>query len=149
MNNVPSEHTEQVLLFRWAKFAENDRRIPQIVINGEIMSVLEFLHAIPNGGYRNKTTAAKLKAEGVKPGVPDINLPYPVGKYHGLYIEMKRESGGRASSDQKKFIAYLQSQNYAACVCKGFEEAQKALLDYITGKFENKPLQLTAKQNRR
>ncbi|MBO5449790.1 MAG: VRR-NUC domain-containing protein [Ruminococcus sp.] len=146
MNGKVPEHAEQAALFCWTDFATHDRRITQVVVFGEKMSVLDFLHAIPNGGYRNKTTAAKLKAEGVKPGVPDICLPYPVGEFHGLYIEMKRESGGRLSDRQKIWIAYLQSQNYAACVCNGFEEARDVLLAYLSGRFKNINLKSNAKK---
>ena len=45
---------------------------------------------IPNGGYRNKAEAAHLKAQGVRPGVPDLCVPVARHGYHGLYIEMKR-----------------------------------------------------------
>lgn len=134
MNRTPTEHTEQVLLFRWSEFAENDKRMPKVVVGGKVMSVLEFLHAIPNGGYRNKKTAADMKAEGVKSGVPDIFLPYPLGKYHGLYIEMKRTQGGKLSDNQKTWLEYLNAQGYLAVVCRGFEQARDIIINYLTGK---------------
>ncbi len=61
-NKMPhvSESVEQINLFRWAVLHE--RAYPELIL----------LHHIPNGGLRNKTTAKRLKAEGVKPGVPDI-----------------------------------------------------------------------------
>ena len=58
---IPSEHVEQVRLFAWAKYACST--LPK----------LSLLYAIPNGGARHKAVAAKLRAEGVKPGVPDIS----------------------------------------------------------------------------
>lgn len=52
------EHAEQVALCRW--WAMYARRI----------GVAEsLLFAIPNGGRRDKTTGARLKAEGVRAGV--------------------------------------------------------------------------------
>jgi len=39
------------------------------------------IFAIPNGGKRNRIEAAKLKRQGVKPGVPDIFLPAPRDGY--------------------------------------------------------------------
>lgn len=98
------------------------------------MSLLKFLHAIPNGGYRNKKTAADMKAEGVKSGVPDIFLPYPLGQYHGLYIEMKRTQGGKLSDNQKTWLEYLNAQGYLAVVCRGFEQARDIIINYLTGK---------------
>lgn len=86
---------------------------------------------MPNGGKRNIKTAADLKAEGVKAGVPDISLPYPTSRHHGLYIEMKREKGGRVSDKQKEWLEYLNSVGYLAVVCKGFEEAKDCILQYL------------------
>lgn len=50
---------------------------------------LALLHHIPNGGARSKATAGRLKAEGVKAGIPDICLPVPKNGYGALYIELK------------------------------------------------------------
>lgn len=47
------------------------------------------LFAIPNGGFRNKSTAVKLKKEGVLAGVWDIFLSVPTSEYGGLFIELK------------------------------------------------------------
>jgi hypothetical protein len=52
-----------------------------------------LLHSIPNGDWRGPGVAKKLKAEGVKPGIPDLCLPVPRGGYHSLYIELKKGSG--------------------------------------------------------
>lgn len=55
---VPTEHQEQVALFQWLEIAaKRDDR-------------LSMAFAIPNGGARHPVVAAKLKAEGVKSGVP-------------------------------------------------------------------------------
>lgn len=37
--------------------------------------LLKALYAVPNGGLRDKVTAAKMKAEGQRKGVWDLNLP--------------------------------------------------------------------------
>ena len=77
MPKIQHEANEQIKLFRWASFAT--AKYP----------CLTLLHHIPNGGSRNQLEARNLKLQGVKSGVPDICLPVPRGKYHGLYIEMK------------------------------------------------------------
>lgn len=43
----------------------------------------------PNGGHRNVAEAAKLKAMGVKAGVPDVLIFQPRKGYHGFAIELK------------------------------------------------------------
>ena len=49
----------------------------------------DLLIAIPNGGKRNAIVAAKMKAEGVVAGVPDLFFAHPSGEWHGLFLEMK------------------------------------------------------------
>lgn len=92
---------------------------------------LELLYHIPNGGSRNQIEAAKLKRLGVRAGVPDLCLPVARGKYHGLYIEMKRQEGGRLSEHQKQWIERLRRQGYAAIRCDGHQQAVNALLNYM------------------
>jgi hypothetical protein len=92
-----SEHAEQAALFRWAEFARS--RLPELAL----------LHAIPNGGHRHKATAARLKAEGVKRGVPDVCLPVPRGGAHGLYIELKTERG-KPTPEQLGWIRALRGR---------------------------------------
>lgn len=136
-NNTPTEHVEQTILFKWASFvsADNvvciDEKIPKILINGQQMSIIDFLYAVPNGGKRSIKTAADLKAEGVKAGVPDISLPYPTRKHHGLFIEMKRKQGGRVSDEQKIWLEYLNKVGYLAVVCKGYEQARELIEKYL------------------
>lgn len=112
---VPTEHWEQVQLFAWAE------NLPE----------LELMHAIPNGGKRDIRTAIKLKAEGVKPGVPDIFLPLPLGGKHGLYIELKRRKYGRVTEEQAAWLEALMRHGYACAVCHGWEMARDVIIDYL------------------
>lgn len=113
-----SESEEQQALFQWAEVMS--RHYPK----------LSLLYHIPNGGARSKGTAGRLKAEGVKSGVPDICLPVSNGKYHGLYVEMKIK-GNKPSPNQVKWIESLNEEGYKAVVCYGWQEAAKAIQDYI------------------
>ena len=114
-----TEHQEQVALFKWAHYAQ------------AAMPELRLLHAMPNGGHRNKITAAKLKAEGVKPGVPDICLPVARGKYHGLYIELKTRQG-KLSSRQQTWLADLNGQGFKALLCWSWTSARQEIEHYLT-----------------
>lgn len=115
----PTEAAEQMLVFQWAEWQLG--RFPE----------LAWLHHIPNGGSRHPVEAARLKAQGVKPGVPDICLPVPKGRYHGLYIEMKRQKGGRLSEDQGRWLSELSARGYRAVVCPGAESAIRELTEYL------------------
>lgn len=112
------ERAEQIMLMEWANLMQ--RRIP----------ALKWLYHIPNGGRRDPATGAMLKKMGVKPGVPDLCLPVPVGKYHGLYIELKAGSG-RPSDRQREWIAHLCQSGYSVHICYGFREAATTILDYL------------------
>jgi len=90
---------------------------------------LKLAFSIPNGGLRDKVTAARLKAEGAKAGVWDIFLPVPRGRWHGLFIEMK-VGGNKLTKPQKEFVFSL-SDNYAFMVFYSWEEARDALISYV------------------
>ena len=118
----PSESVEQQCLFRWAEFASG--KYPE----------LRLMYHIPNGGARSKATAGRLKAEGVKAGVPDFCLPVSRDGYHGLYIELKRERGGKISQAQDKWIEALRAQGYQVAVCRGWESAKQEIEKYLKGR---------------
>lgn len=117
-----SEHTEQANVIMWAQaHAVRDPR-------------LTLLFAIPNGGARSKRTAALLKREGVKRGVPDLFLPVPSGGRHGLFIEMKKK-GGRLTTQQKQWLGELNELGYSAVVCYSADEAIETIQEYLDGIF--------------
>lgn len=120
--NVPTEAQEQEALFRWAAYSRG--KYPE----------LDMLFHIPNGGSRNLIEAAHLKAQGVKPGVPDICLPVPSGRYTALYIELKRRKNGRVSDAQRGWIAALNRVGCRAVVCNGWDEARDAIEQYLGGR---------------
>lgn len=90
-----------------------------------------LLFAIPNGGKRNAITAAKLKAEGVVAGVPDLFLAIPCGGYSGLFIEMKNGKKGRLSESQESMIKELRAVGYRVEICRDFECFCSAVGDYL------------------
>lgn len=91
---------------------------------------LKWLFHIPNGGSRHIAEAGKLKAMGVKSGVPDLFLPIMRNGRGGLWIELKK-IGGIVSKEQCDWIVLLVDQGYAARICYGWIEARDALLQYL------------------
>ena len=79
----------------------------------------------PNGGHRNKIVGAKLKAQGVKRGVPDVIIfdPPPKGGHVGAAVELKAVGKGRATQDQKEWLRELGERGWATTVVHGWTEA--------------------------
>ncbi|MCP4544762.1 MAG: VRR-NUC domain-containing protein [Chloroflexi bacterium] len=115
-----SEHTEQAAVIKWARDAEI------------IWPELALLHAIPNGGKREKKVAARLKAEGVKPGVPDMCLPVARGGYHSLWIELKTERG-RLTAEQNWWLGALEAHGNKALMCRGAAATIRTIEEYLRG----------------
>lgn len=120
MRVYTNEATEQTWLFEW--LAQMARlKYPELAL----------AHHIPNGGSRNAIEAARLKAQGVKAGIPDICIPVARKGFHGLYIELKRQRNGRLSDAQKDMILRLRQEGYKVEVCKGFQEAANVIEEYM------------------
>lgn len=91
---------------------------------------LKLGFAIPNGGARNVITGAKLKAEGVRKGIPDWHLPVPRKGFSGLWIEFKRP-GGKLSEDQVIVISDLRKEDHFVEVCDDDAEAEIIVRRYL------------------
>jgi len=115
-----SENAEQTALFCWA--ALNQIKYPP----------LKWMFAVPNGGFRFKREAGRLKAAGVKAGVPDVVLPYPIFKSAGLFIEMKKKGVGKLQHNQGEWQQYLNSVGYRCEVCYGWQHAVKVIEEYLS-----------------
>jgi hypothetical protein len=134
----PTEHAEQCVVLQWA------------ALNAGKWPCLRLLYAVPNGAFfggevkqlqggKSVPVAAirarKLKAEGLKEGVPDLCLPVPSGamqslggpEFYGLYIEMKRRTQGKPSAMQKWWHAALTAQGYRVALCHGAAAAIEVL----------------------
>lgn len=117
--NKTSEESEQIALFRWAEFAMN--QYPE----------LKLMYHIPNEGKRSKITGARLKAAGLKSGVPDICLPTAHGGYIGLYIEMKAGKN-KLTDNQEKWLNDLTREENFTAVCYGWEQAKEVIEKYLS-----------------
>ena len=104
----PSEHDEQVGFVNWFR-----TKFPKVLI-----------FAIPNGGKRSIGAGKKFKAEGVVAGIPDLFIPA-----WDVWVEMKRESSGRLSPDQREMIKYLESEGYKVIVGKGATDASRQIME--------------------
>jgi len=86
----------------------------------------------PNGGLRHVIVAEKLKAQGVKSGVPDVLIfdrPPAFPGAIGVAIELKRSKGGTVSKEQKIWHEKLIKRGWIVRVCRGIDEALAAVKD--------------------
>ena len=122
LNATPSESVEQQRLFQWARMMQGKH--PE----------LEMLFKISNEGKRTRTNGARMRAEGLKKGVPDLCLPVARCGCHALYIELKKADGGRLSSEQIEWLDKLKQQGNMAVVSHGWEPAAQIIEDYLEGR---------------
>lgn len=111
------EHEIQVAFFNWVEYHQS--RIPN----------LSLIHAIPNGGHRHGAVAAKMKAEGARKGVLDVQWPVARGGFVGLDIEFKAP-GANPSAEQRDRIDQLQKEGWLCVICWSWEAAARVVLGY-------------------
>lgn len=119
--DIVTEHQHQTAVIKWWRYAHAAYQVPEFA-----------LFAIPNGGQRSPITAALLKAEGVRSGVPDLCLAVNRKGLPGLYMEMKREDG-RLSDTQIKVMDWLALQGYLTATCYSADEAIRTIERYLRG----------------
>lgn len=110
-----SEH--QIGYFQWCRVMGG--RYPR----------LDTIFAIPNGGYRSKATAHRMKFEGLKAGVWDILIPVQMGQHCGMWIEMKVKKN-KLTPGQISFRETV-GESYLWSVCYSWEEAVEATCSYL------------------
>ena len=115
---APTEYDEQVALFAW------------IVANTERYPCLALAFHPANGEYRLPATAGRLKAMGVRAGVPDVVVGAPAylfdshRRYSGIAIELKRADHSNGPTPEQLFwLARLEHYGWYCYVAYGAEEA--------------------------
>lgn len=89
-----------------------------------------LLFAIPNGLWLGAKAGKFAKLEGLRSGVSDLFLAIPRGRWHGLFMELKTETG-TASDAQEAFILAAQAQGYCAVVRQGYDETVGMIETYL------------------
>jgi len=85
--------------------------------------------AVPNGGYRRKVEAARMKGMGVRAGVADLCFTWGRNLYRDggtIFVELKAEKG-RQSPAQKKFQRECEDRSIEYCLVRSLDE-MRALL---------------------
>jgi hypothetical protein len=113
---------------------ESEANQQEIVIKYLRLAYPDALYCASAGGMRTSyLQAVKMKRTGYVKGFPDLFIYEPRGEFYGLAIEMKKEKGGVASPEQKRWQEQLRNRGYASYICKGNEEAIKVIDEYFNG----------------
>lgn len=88
------------------------------------------LFAVPNGGRRDALTGAKLKEEGVIPGVADLILLKSNRFYSSLCIEMKTPAGEQKKT-QKAWQKEVESTGNKYIICRSIDDFIREITDYF------------------
>ena len=88
---------------------------------------------IPNERKASVAVLSSLARQGLKKGFPDNFIAVARGKWHGLFIELKRVKKCLSvrSKEQREWIKQLNAAGYKALFCYGAEEAKKTVLEYL------------------
>lgn len=126
---TPKEHDEQALIISFAEQMVRFGKFPE----------LAGLYAVPNGSLLagdNRMRAiqmARLKAEGLRPGVPDLVLPVARRGFNSLYLELKStRAGAKSTAEQVAWRDWLNAHGNLAVECFGAKQAIDKLTWYLT-----------------
>ncbi len=135
-----SESAHQKAMFQWVA-CSGAKRYPDMI---RAYAVPNGSKLIGSGTARGRSEGAKMKAEGLRAGVPDVHVPVACIKpqhcdgYHSLYIELKRpgrekdKDGGR-SDEQVEWHRALIGLGHAVVTAYGWMPGADALSLYFSG----------------
>lgn len=106
-----------------------EERLQRAVVQYLTLSMPDdvFWYHCPNGEYRSKRTAARLKLMGVMPGVPDLCFVLRSGR--AAFIELKAPKKG-LSKVQKEAKSVIDGAGGMFAMCRTLEEVEKTLTDW-------------------
>lgn len=119
IKNPVSEQQHQLNVIAWSE-----------VMRAEFPELRLMFH-VANERICDPRQGANLRRLGVRRGVPDLCLPVPRGRYHGLFIELKTEKG-HTSDEQEWWGENLSAQGYLWRVCHGWEAAVTVIQQYLS-----------------
>ena len=138
------EYQEQVSFVDWCEYqyfthTGDDGRTIRMCLRDVLEASLNGAHL--NGNQKQRASAwQKQKRAGARKSAPDISINYPVGKYHGLKIEMKKRREDYPSPSairnaikpgQAEYLNLLSRFGFCTCVAYGWVEAAIATCNYF------------------
>ena len=121
VNTTPLEKEEQIAFVEYCKN------------NGISVVSTQNGFKMPKAAFNYAAYSRTLKKMGLSKGFPDlIILEKNKSKTHEvLFIEMKRQKGGKLKPEQEEWIQKLDDKDYCVGVAKGCESAVRILQKYL------------------
>ncbi len=118
---MPTEYEECKTFYKWASLHPICK---------------DYLIHHVNEGKRSMIAGVRLKAIGMRAGVPDYQLPVANKQWHGLWIEMKLIDGQKKTKreSQDNWIAKLLNVGQYATYAYGAEDAISIVTDYLNNR---------------
>jgi hypothetical protein len=116
---APLESAEQASFVAWFEY-----QFPKILIIASLNGAFLF-----GDGERRALQGARLKKQGMKKGVPDLQVPE-----WRLWIEMKRLVGGRLSDDQILVHEHLRGFGDTVLVTEGAAAAMRLTQAFVAAR---------------
>ena len=123
MNKAPLEKEEQIQFVDYCK------------THGLKVISTQNGFKMPKTAFNFAAYSKTLTKMGLSKGFPDLIIleKNRSGTHEVLFIEMKRQKGGRISPEQKKWIQTLDDSGYCVGIAKGFKSAVTILTKYLEG----------------
>lgn len=82
-------------------------------------------------GFNHFAYINRQKRMGLADGFPDLIILAKNSEHEVLFLEMKRQKGGKLRDEQQEWIEYLDGENYAVGVAYGCDSAIRILNKYL------------------
>lgn len=104
--------------------------------------VREQVVMIPNEGKKSVAGYALAKILGFHVGASDLFIAWPTAKYHGLWLEVKKDkwNGAKSSKEaahikrQMDFLDKMIEKGYQGKMVAGVDAAIQEITNYLNGK---------------
>lgn len=102
-----------------------------------------YTFAVPNGIWIPGPLEVRMRIivtqrrQGLKKGVPDVHILFPLHRWHGCIIELKRDERGLMPSNmdetQVEWLNRCKARGYFVEICAGLTAACEAVGRYLNG----------------
>jgi hypothetical protein len=98
-----------------------------------------FAYAVPNGIWIPAPLQQRIqiimaqRRLGLKKGIPDVIIDFPLHAWHGCRLELKRDATSQIHDEQKHWCESLRGRGYFVELCAGLGAATAAVGRYLRG----------------